>query len=43
MQVEMATTTTPTREKGTTKTPNKKRRGIPNRNPNPNEKIKPKA
>ena len=42
MKVEMATTTTPTREKETIKTPTR-RKGIPNRNPNPSEKVKPKA
>ena len=49
MKVEMATvemgTMTPTREttKETTKTPDRRKRGIPNRDPNPSEKPKPKA
>ena len=43
MKVEMATTTTPTREKETTKTPDRRKRGIPNRGPSPSEKLKPKA
>ena len=39
----MPTTTTPTRETTKTTTPDRRKRGIPTRNPNPSEKVKPKA
>tara|TARA_R110000803_G_scaffold112660_5_gene181039 strand:- start:3773 stop:3892 length:120 start_codon:yes stop_codon:yes gene_type:complete len=39
----MNTKTAPPKEKQETTTTPKRRTGIPNRNPNPNEKIKPKA
>jgi hypothetical protein len=38
----MGTVITPTRETTKTKTPSR-RKGIPNRDPRPNEKVKPKA
>jgi hypothetical protein len=36
-------TIAPTREKEKVETPNRKKRGIPDRDPNPNTKPKPKA
>lgn len=39
----MNTTIAPTREKEKVETPNRKKRGIPARDPNTREKVKPKA
>jgi len=42
MKVEMGSTT-PTTTPTETETPSRRKRGIPTRDPNPSEKVKPKA